>query len=179
MQRRLLQVLVLSVAICAILGVVFLLTGSFGEFEIRVLVTGLLIAGATMPAMACAGALGRGRAPVLGRLGLASAALGFGMLVAAVWRDGASDTYFKVALSAVIGSYGAAHVSALSLADLGPRLRWVLGVAVASSAALATMLIYMMWGSGWDNEWFARLLGAVAIAAAGSSLLVGLLHRLT
>ena len=53
--------LIVSVAISAALGILAILTGNFGDFEMRIILTTLTISAASIGALVCGSAVGRPR----------------------------------------------------------------------------------------------------------------------
>jgi hypothetical protein len=179
-KRAVLLILVGSVVLNAALGVYALLAAEFGDIEGKILFTSLCVSGAGLIALVCAPALDRRRVWPLPQVGTAAGVSGFALLVAAIWLAGPEEALpgplWKTAVTLIIAAGAAAYGSLLALARLAPRFRWVLVPAVGLSVLLAGLLVSLIWGQ-WEDEWFARTLGVIAVLLAAFTVLVPILHR--
>ena len=114
--------LIVSVAISAALGIIVILTGNFGDFEMRIILTTLTISAGSIGALA-AGALWEGRGqkelPLLGIVLAVVAAL---LIITGIWFESSSKEYWKFTSSAGVLAAATTHACLLSLAKLAPRL---------------------------------------------------------
>jgi hypothetical protein len=65
LKRLFLQSLIVSIGLCALLGILAIVMGSFGKFEVKVLLTTLTISGASLCGLCCGAAI-----EIRGRKGL-------------------------------------------------------------------------------------------------------------
>jgi hypothetical protein len=176
-RRALLVMLVGSVVGAAGLGILLVLQNRWGWFEIRVILTTIVIAVASVCGLACDMARtprGTNGMPIAGLALTAIAAL---MILAGMWLDFHSEGYWKTTASAGILAVAAVHVSLLSLARLAPDHRWVLFVAWQIIFGLALLLLAMMWFEIEVDRAF-RFVAALAILDAAVTLIIPILHRL-
>jgi len=170
--------LIVSVAISAALGIIALLTGSFGDFQMRIVLTTLTISAASIGALA-SGALweGRGRKdlPIVG-IGLSLlAAL---LLITGIWLEPLGSGYWKFTASTSVLAAATTHACLLSLAKLSRRFGWARLanlIAVYSLAALIIMTIY----SESSNDLGFRLIGTASIVVAALTIMTPIFHRLS
>ncbi len=179
MKRAALYLFVGSVATSALLAAYALLVGSFGEFEGKLLLTTLCISGGSILAMSCLPALERSRLGVIPRIGIVSAAIGFGLLIIAVWAEWNDDELLKFAVTAVLAGSAIAYSSLLSLVRLAPRFRWILPFGFACAGLLAVMLTAMVWEAFTDYEVWWRLTGVVSVLLCAATVIAPIFHRLS
>jgi hypothetical protein len=92
------------------------------------------------------------------------------------WTEVDGADYWKLAVSlASVGAW-AAYVSTQSLARLAPQFRWSFTASFTLSAALTLVGLFGLWNRAGSGD-FWRLLGALAVLAAASALVVPILHR--
>jgi hypothetical protein len=176
MRRALLGLLVGSIVLNAALGIVALVGGDFGDPERNILFTSLCISGAGVLSLACLPAIERRLLGSLPWAGVTASAVGFGLLIVAIWSDDPPEALEKTATTLLVGAVAVAHSSLLSLARLAPRFRWARSGAVVLALVLGALFVALIWGE-LDEEWFARVLGVVAVLLAAFTLLVPVLSR--
>jgi hypothetical protein len=176
-KRPAVQVLIISVVVSALLGIWALLKGDFGAFEGKVLATSLSISGASILAMACGAAWTRSPFPLLPRLGLVLALAGFGLLILFVWGEVDVAGPWKTCATLLVFATAAAHASLLSLRRLPPGRGWLLLGAYASGAALATLIVVVMWRE-IDADWPWRWIGVFSILLCAFTVLVVVFERI-
>ncbi len=174
------KILIFSIVISAILGILVIVLGAFGDFELRVLLTSLCVSGSSVLIVPCALARERRRLTVLAPLGALASAIGFGMFIAAIWMDDIYDEdYWRTAFSLIIAAASIAHVSLLFVARLAARFRWVTSLGALASLTLAGQWIFLIWGGDVESIWFFRLFGVLVILIAATTLAVPILHLIT
>jgi hypothetical protein len=160
-----------------LLAVGILLFGGFGETEGRVLATTALLAGFAVLAIPSTPLLERGSRRSLPLALLAACVVGAATGVAAIWGD--SETLWQVtATSAVLGGL-AAQTGGLVLrrrATDPPVVRRLLWAATLLGAAVAGMVIALVWSDG-GGPGFARALAALIVLDAVAVALAPLLAR--
>jgi len=177
-RRVALYVVAGSVVVNAVLGVVALLAGDFGRIEARVLFTSLCVSGASILSLGSAPAWRAGRLGPVPPASVAAAIAGFGLVVVGIWREFESETIAKAAWTLLAVAVAGTYAGLLVLVRLSPRLRWAQLASFGLDALLAAMIVSAFWGE-WDSEWFARLLGVVAVLLAAFSVLVPVLGRIS
>jgi hypothetical protein len=167
-----------SVAVNAAFAIAVLLAGDFGETEGKILFTSLSVSGASLLALACAAGRGRGRLGAAPSVGAVGAVVGFTVLVVAVWAEPEATWPGQIVGTLLTPSVAIALISLASLATLAPRFRWVFTAVAALTALLAAMLLSAIWGE-WEDEWFWRLFGAVAVGLAAFAVVIPALVRIS
>lgn len=177
MARRALHVLIVSVSLSALLGVVALLSGDFGDLEIRVLLSTLSVSGASILAMASAAAWERQSGRPWAAVGIGASIAGFSLVLIGIWLEVGEDVLWKFAGGLITLGCAGAHGSLLRLARLAPPHRWVV-VTTLGIAALLTLLIEFLILIEGDGEGVWRVIGALAILVTTGSLVTAILQRL-
>lgn len=176
MRRIALIVLVVSVAVSALVGIVSLVMGEFGETQTKVLLTSLCVTGASILAMACGAALDRARWRAVPFAGIGLAVAGFALVILLIWIEGRHDDAWKAAATLLIFATSAAHASLLSLARLPPSRRWLHAAALVSNVVLALFLATALWAD-LDEDWVGRAVGVLTILLCAFTILVPVVHR--
>jgi ribosomal protein S27E len=170
--------LIVSVALSAALGIIALLTGNFGELEIRIILTTLTISAASMFALA-SGALWEGRGKRdLPRAGIALSVLAAFLLIVGIWFEPSGEPYWKLSFSLAVAAAATGHACLISLATLSPRFAWSRLVTLAAIYLLAILIILAIFIEPSGDLGF-RLIGASAIVVAALTIMVPIFHRLS
>ena len=178
MRRTFLHVLIVSVAISALLGIIALLSERFGETQVKVLLSTLCVAGASILAMACSAVWERGRAHAFALPGIGASILGFLLVLVGIWSEAKADEFWKSATTLVIGATFCAHAALLYLASLAPRFLWVRPATIAATALLGALLIYLLWAED-DVESAWRVAGILAILGSAGTILTPVFQRMS
>jgi hypothetical protein len=178
-KQAFLYALVVSVGLSAILGIMAILSNRFGWLEIRVLLTAVTIAGASICGLACGAYLATNRGQVLAGTGVALTLLAAVLIVAGIWMiDKTSDTYWQLAASASVFAVACAHLALLSLARLAEWFRWSLAAAYVVIFGVAALIVVAIIAEPRGDGMF-RLLGVAVILDATITLLIPIFHRLS
>lgn len=164
--------IIVSFSLAALVGIIALLSGDFGETQGKIVLTTLLL-GATSITALCHLAIADRAMRVVGFLGLAASAAALISGLVLIWRDWSTDeTYdwFKIFAVAGVLAVSFAHANLLLL--LAGRRRQVIRigliVTLAMIAAVATMIILPIVSDGdipgiGAEEGYWRFFGVVGI----------------
>ena len=177
MARRALHVLIVSLSLSALLGVVALLTGSFGDLELRVLFSTLSVSGASILAMASAAAWERRRARPWAAVGIGASIAGFGLTLIGIWLGSGEDILWKLAFGLITLGCAGAHGALMGLVCLAPSRRWIVITTLVMGALLALVVEVLILLEG-DPEELWRVMGALAILATTGTLVAAIMQRL-
>jgi hypothetical protein len=170
--------LIVSVVISAALGILAILTGNFGDFEMRIILTTLTISAASIGALS-AGALWEGRGqkelPLLGIVLAVVAAL---LIITGIWFDPHSDSYWKFTASTGVLAAATSHACLLSLAKLAPRFAWARLVALTAVYALAVLIVMTIYFEP-TGDMGLRIIGTTSIVVAALTIMTPIFHRLS
>lgn len=185
-RRSAIIAIVVSLSLTALIGIITLLSGDFGETQGKVLLTTLLLAGFSITVLCHLAVVGRAL-QVVGfvGVGVSAVALVAGLLL--IWRDWGNYDDIEPLLK-TFGVFGVlavsfAHANLLLL--LGQRrnqtVRLLLYITVAIIGAVALLLCLPIATGGeipGDNgDWYWRLLGVVAILDVLGSIVLPVTGR--
>ncbi len=176
-----LKLLIASVAISAAFGIIVILFGDFGSFEVRVLMTTLTVTVTSILGLACGAYIEAGRGNLLPKAGIAFSLVSAAMLMLIIW-DVADDSelYIKSTMTFVIGAVVASHLSLLSIARLDGRFRWVIKVAWACDLILGGIILFVMWTEiEPQGDIVSRIMGVLSILIAAATVVTPVFHKLS
>ncbi len=163
----------------AILGIVFIMLDTWGWFEVRVMLTTLIVAGASLCGLAC----DLSRTPRghnwLPKTGLTLAVVSAGLLLAGTWGDADSDLFWKSTACIAIFGVATVHVCLLSIAKLARRFQWIHFVGSQIVFGLALLLCGVIVVGRFESPGMWRLIAATSIVTAALSLTIPILHRIS
>lgn len=176
-----------SVSISGLLGIWAILSGDFGEFQERILVTTLTVVGTSILGLACGSFLENPRSQnsplkIVPGIGIIFALLAAVSSFLLIWDfyhfddKGVSKTFFISMLFA----FSLAQLSLLSLARLAARFRWSLiaaYVVILFLDAFISLIILAELEGNSDFSW--RLIGVLSVAAASLTVMIPIFHRLS
>jgi len=177
-KKAFLYSLIGSVALSALLGIVAVLSGRFGWLEVRVILTTVTIAVASICGLACGAYWGTSAGRALPLLGIALTFLGAAMLILGVWTDVDTEVYWKVAAAICVFAVACAHLSLLSMARLAEWFQWSLVAAYLIIFGVASLIAVMIFFEINEQGMF-RLLAVSAIVDATFTVLIPIFHRLS
>ncbi|MHC4993570.1 MAG: hypothetical protein ACYTGQ_00810 [Planctomycetota bacterium] len=176
--RRLsLNVFLGFLGLTAVIAIVSVLAGEFGEVQAKILGTTLTISAASICSMACAAFIERKKHVRLGLAGIVLSVCAAILLIAGMWPEIDSDEYWKTTLTFAVLAVAFAHAFLLLLPRLDDSRTWVQNVSAASIGLLTTLIVAMVWGE-MDNEGYLRFMIVVAIVVGLETLSVPILLKL-
>lgn len=178
LKRPLIYTLIGSVIIGAFLGIVAVLRGVWGWYEVRVMLTAVTLVVACLAGLACELARTPRGANRLPQAGLLLTLVSAAFMLFRVWVEIDSLWYWKP--TAILLTFTAAtiHICLLSIAKLAAKFRvvyWVAFQVVMGLAGIITAIVIFE----IDSEMIFRLVAVISIVAAALTLLIPLLHRLS
>jgi len=176
-KRRLLKVFIAFLGLTAVVAIVAVLRGEFGDLEVKILLTTITISAASICSMGCAAFVDRRGQVVLGLLGIGLSVLTTFLVVAGVWELFASEAYWRG--TGVLATFAVAfpHAFLITLPDLNRSHRWVQLVGVSLVGVLALQLAVALVVE-IDSEPYYQILVAVAILVGLATLVTPILARL-
>ena len=176
-RRPLLYALVGSVVLAALLGIVLVLRNEWGWFEIRVILTTITIAIASVCGLACDLSRTPRGTNRLVSVGLLLTILAAVMILVGMWFDIYSEGYSRATAIVTVFAVGTVHVCLLSIARLAARFRWVFMLTCQVVYGLAVLLSAMI--LGLNSEPMVRFVAIVAIGDAALTIVIPILHRIS
>lgn len=161
----------------ALLAVVAVLSGNFGDVQGRVLASSFSVSVASICAMSGAVFIDSRGPRWLGVLGITVALIGLVLVNVGLWLEPGAWKFWEIAFVFVAVSFGLAHGFLLQLPNLNAAHRWVQTLSALSIAVLVLLISgALIWG--WFGDLFWRGTGVVAIAVVLCSALIPILMRL-
>lgn len=181
LRRIFLYLLIASVALSAVIGIVVILIGNFGEFETKVLLTTLTVTVTSILGLACGAYLESGRGRLLPVAGIILALLSAVMWMIVVWYGTIHNDWFvKSLMSATLIAASCSHISLLSLARLDKRYLWSRYLVHAAVWSLTAFLLYFIWTNGAiDEDVMGRVTGVLGILIASLTVVTPIFHKLS
>ncbi len=177
LKKPLLYALIASVVLGAGLGIILVLRNEWGWYEVRVILTTVIIAVASLCGLAC----DLSKTPIgtnlLPKSGLAMTGLAAALMLIGMWSEIESDSFWKLAAVVSILGVATVHVCLLSIAQLERRFQWVYFVACQIIFGLAAILSFaLVFEIDSDELW--RIVAAISIVVAALTLVIPILHRI-
>lgn len=170
--------LIVSVCASAFLGIIAILSGDFGELQIKVLLTSLTISGASLAGLCCGAAYEAHRVRHFASAGILLVAVAAAMILIGLWSEVGWDEYWKMTVTVSLFAAGFAHMCLLQLARLSPRYQWTLWAAYGLVFGLCSIISGMLWLEP-NGDWIFRITGVNGILVGAVSVLIPIFHRLS
>ena len=178
LKHPLIYTLIASVMIGACLGILAVLRGAWGWYEVRVMLTTATLAVGCLGGLACELARtprGGNRLPLAGLL---LTLISTTLILFRVWVEIDTLWYWKPTAITLTFTAATVHICLLSIAKLSAKFRVVYWIAFQVIMGLAVMISTIVLFE-IDSEAIFRLLAVMSIVAAALTLLIPLLHRLS
>jgi hypothetical protein len=172
--------LLAALAMNALIGIIIVLKGDFGDTEGKLLGTTFALALFTVLAIPSTVQLGRGRFCALAGFGISVSVISFILAVSAIWSDGAFEDALLTKLMVTFGvmAFASNHAALLLLASAAPKVIKVTLIAtITILVVIAAALITSVWAEDMPKE-LARPLTAFAILDVLGSMAVPMLSKL-
>ena len=176
-KRLFLKVFLGCLGLTALIAMLSVLGGDFGEFQMKILATTATISAASICSMSCAAFIERKQQPNLGFAGIVLSACSAVFLIVGMWFEIESEAYWKIAATAGVLAVAFAHAFLLLLPELDDAQRRVQSASIVSIGVLALLIVVAVWGE-IDFEWYYRILAVVAIVVGLETLAVPILLKL-
>jgi hypothetical protein len=161
----------------ALVAIVCVLGGEFGELQVKILLTSTTISAASICAMSCAAFIEKRKLATLGLGGIGFAVVAAALVILGVWAEIEAEGFWKLTGSVSVVAVGLAHAFLLVLPELDPGHRWVQWATVITIGVLALQIIVAIFGE-IESEGYYQILAAVAILVALGTLVVPILMKL-
>ena len=172
-----LRISLLAVLVSAVLGIIALLSGDFGETQGRVIATSLCIAGAcllVLPALALSEARSSGLilAPAV------FAPVGFALLIFGIWSEQDWGDYWRVTATFIVVGVLVAYICLMALLELAERLMILRLIAYGLALLLALEVLGAVWSEDGPSDTGARVLGVTTILLTAATIALPLVRRM-
>ena len=173
--------LIVSVCLSALFGIIAILSGDFGDTEIKILLTSLTISAASLGGLCCGAAYEARRVPYFATAGVLLIGMTALMILFGLWTELDWDLYWRMVgmMSTFSGAF--AHLCLLHMARLKSSYQYVTWAAYTVDFLMCGIVSYMIWSDFnlFNEEIIFRLLGVDAILIGVVSILIPILHRLS
>jgi hypothetical protein len=177
-KKAFLYSLIVSVLLSALLGILAILSGSWGWFQIRILLTTVTISAASICGLASGAYLATNRGRVLPLAGVTLAIVSAVLLIAGMWIEMQSLGYWKLVASVSVFAVACGHLALLSMARLAEWFRWSLRAAYGVIFGVAALIVLLV-VTQFEGTGMFRLLGVAAIIDAAITVLIPIFHWLS
>jgi uncharacterized membrane protein HdeD (DUF308 family) len=176
MTKTALYVMISSVVLSALLGIIAILSGDWGWYEFRILLTTMTISGASICILACVALWERKNTKPLPFLGISLSLLGAILMILGIWTEPGNDVFWKLTVSLVVYAIATSHLCLLSLARLSKNYVWALWLAYLAIYGLASIIVWMIIDENPGTEAF-QFLGVVSILVGSVSILIPIFQK--
>lgn len=174
-----LYAVVLFLSLSALVAVVSLLTGQFGEVQVKIILTTLTISAASVCGMACLAFVEKHGRAALGGVGVICAVIAALMSILGIWRiSDVSTEYWKITLTFVVASVAIAHMLLLHVPALPAGWRWNQHALILFDLTLAAQVVFAMWDET-SSSGFYRFMGVITVFVVLFTLIIPIGSRLT
>ena len=177
-KRIALWFLIASVGLSAVVGIIAILSGTFGRTQAQVLLTTLTISAASICALACGALWESGRAKLVPMAGIILAIADACLFIVGIWLESQREGYWKFSASVGLVAAATAHACLLSLARLAPRFAWARIGAFIAAYFLASLFICIIYYEP-RGDTPIRIIGVTSIVLAALTILTPVFHRLS
>lgn len=168
-----------SLAISALLGVIALLSGDFGDTQEKLLLTSLAAFGVSVILLSCGLAWERSRLGPVPPVGIVCGLVGFGIVIFAIWfrPDIDYDEWARAFFTEIVIAVAAAHLSLVAVTGTNGRFRWVEYLAYGLNLLAMSLLLSAVWDESVDDD-FWRVFGVVMVLLLAVTIARPILNRL-
>ncbi len=161
----------------ALIAIISVLRGKFGELQFKILATTFAISAASICSMSCAAFIEKRKLLELGLAGIALSVVAAILVIVGIWAEIDSDEYWKTTITVIVSAVAFAHSFLLVLPELDDKQKWVQPASAVSIGVLALQIIAAVWGE-IDYEGYYRILAVVAIIVGLETLAIPILMKL-
>jgi hypothetical protein len=163
----------------ALIAMISVLTGTFGEVQWKILGTTFTISAASICSMACAAFMEKKKQVPIATVGIVLCVTTAVLVIAGMWPEIESEEYWKATATCGVLALAFAHTFLLALPNLDDRQKWIQLVSSISISILALLIIAGIWiqNQKWEDLYF-RVLAVVAILVGLQTLVIPILMKL-
>lgn len=177
-KRILLKVFIGFLSLTAAIAISFVLSGEFGEFQMKVLTTTFTISAVSICSMSSAALIEIRRQQLLGMVGIGTACVAGGFVIFGLWSRITDHDYWRTTATFITLGTAFAHLFLLLLPDLARPYQWVYWAAPVLIGTLALQILAALWEVA-DSDFFMRFISVNAILVALLTLVVPVLMRIS
>ena len=176
-RKRSLQYFIIFLTLSALISIISILFGNFGDFEIKILVTTTVIAFFSIACMGCALYAEKNRQPIPAALGAGIGLVAAVLIIIGAWAETRSDEYWKTTFVFSVFGIAAAHYFLLASVKLKKGHHWVTTTALigilCNALSISLAVIYEV-----DEEFILKTIAVFSILSALVTLIIPILYRI-
>ena len=176
-KRNSFYVFIIFLTLSALLAIASVISGDFGEFEIKVLATTSTIAITSICLLCCSSYTSKSQKSLPGIVGTIAAMMSATSLIAGIWSEINSETFWKTTAIFSIFAIAFAHTLALMTIRVKPTHAWF-KLATAFNILGLAALISMMILAEMTNKGAYKIAVILAILATLDTLVLPILGKL-
>ncbi len=181
-KKLFLHSLIASVAVSALIGIVVILAGNFGEFEAKILGTTFTIAVTSILGLACGAYLETKRGKLLPIFGIIFSIISAILFLVLIWVEmiWKEEIFFKSLATASILATACSHLSLISIPKLDSKFQWSKITLHSCVWILSTILLYILWFEpNSDNDFVFRIIAVLSIIIAALTITTPVFYKLS
>lgn len=172
-----LKLFIVFLILTAVIAIITVISGEFGDIQARILGTTLTISIASICAMSCAAFIEKRNYKPVGITGMIFSLVSAILIIAEIWGSVGSNLYYKITFSAVVCTFSFAHALLLLLPKLDRDKEWVQRATAVIIALLAAQIIAWIWLE-IDHQIYFRVMTVIAIIVGLETLVIPILMKL-
>ncbi|MCB1224464.1 MAG: hypothetical protein KDK99_01525 [Verrucomicrobiales bacterium] len=176
-RKLLLKVSIAVLSLTALVAILAVLGGKFGDTQFKVLVTTFSITAGSIGAMSCAAFIEKRKAKAIGVIGILVAGVAVALVIVSVWGRNCGDEYWKTTVTFIVLAIAFAHACLLYLPTLAASYRWTQPASTFLIGLLALQILVAVWGK-IDDEGYYRSMAALSVLVVLATLVVTICGRL-
>jgi len=173
--------LIVSLSVSAFIGIVLFLIGSFGDLEVKILFTTLVIGLFSLTGLCGSILFNRGRFINYSILSMCTSVIGFLLAAVSIWEIADIGDIWKALIILIVLSIAFAHSSLILLIDSESRMVNVLLVLTHLFIAIVSLMLIVLVIDEFDisSELYYRLIGVFAILDVLGTIVTPIVHKIT
>ena len=182
LKKLFLYSLIVSVSLSALIGIIVILFGNFGDFEGKVLATTFTIACTSILGLACGAYLEKKRGKLLPTFGIIFSVISSVMCLILIWTsfDLDNDLFSKILASATLSAVACSHLSLVSIAELDKKFQWSKIALTGCVWILVSILLYIIWFQpNSDSDFIVRVIAVLSIIITALTIVTPVLYKLS
>ncbi|MEM1223482.1 MAG: hypothetical protein AAGH40_12060 [Verrucomicrobiota bacterium] len=176
-KRLFLRLFIGFLSLTAAIAILSVLSGEFGEFQLKVLATTFSISAASICSMSCAVFIDKKNKKELGITGIVFSGIAASMIIGGLWTEINEEEYWKLTITFVVFAIALAHAFLLTLPDLSLKHKWSQVTACLFISILALQIVAAAWGE-INSDGYYKFLAAISILVVLFTLVIPILMKI-
>jgi hypothetical protein len=175
--RLSLKIFIGFLGLTALIAMISVMMGKFGELQEKILATSATISAASICLMSCAAFIDRKKHVKVGLLGVVLSVSAAILVIGGIWSEINNSVAERIMITLIVSAVAFAYAFLLVLPELDDRHKWVQPVSSVSIGILALQIIVAVWGD-IENSWYLRFIAVVAIIVGLETVVIPILMKL-